>query len=186
MAILGKTDERLEFILDFNKRLAIFDKNVSDLEDWLGEGRKRLDGIKNPTELLSPEDRVTKTMEVQEDINKETEKGEIFPKGGEKVSSDAKKFIKRLETVRSELNKLDAEIKSECAKFSEDVKYFAEFQTGIKAFEPWMKKAEQRIIDGLNQPKSLVESCEVLGECKNFQDERESKLKVLEEAASSA
>merc|ERR1711994_816280 len=101
MEILKKTDERLEFILDFNKRLAIFDKNVSDLEDWLGEGRKRLDGIKNPTELLSPEDRVTKTMEVQEDINKksefcgkqETEKGEIFPKGGEKVSSDAKKFI---------------------------------------------------------------------------------------------
>merc|ERR1712088_1021605 len=84
MAILSKTDDRLEFILDFNKRLAIFDKNVSDLEDWLGEGRKRLDGIKNPTELLSPEDRVTKTMEVQEDINKksefcskqETEKGE--------------------------------------------------------------------------------------------------------------
>merc|ERR1719318_1361310 len=188
MAILGKTDERLEFILDFNKRLAIFDKNVSDLEDWLG------DGIKNPTELLSPEDRVTKTMEVQEDINKksefcgsqETEKGEIFPKGGEKVSSDAKKFIKRLETVRSELNNLDGEIKSECAKFSEDVKYFAEFQTGIKAFEPWMKKAEQRIIDGLNQPKSLVESCEILGDSKNFQDECEAKLKILEEAACSA
>merc|ERR1719220_2759386 len=190
MAILSKTDERLEFI----KRLAIFDKNVSDLEDWLGEGRKRLDGIKNPTELLSPEDRVTKTMEVQEDINKksefcskrETEKGEIFPKGGEKVSSDAKKFIKRLETVRSELNKLDAEIKSECAKFSEDVKYFAEFQTGIKAFEPWMKRAEQRIIDGLVQPKSLVESCEILGNSKSFQDECEAKLKILEEAACSA
>merc|ERR1719188_1932737 len=163
MAILSKTDDRLEFILDFNKRLAIFDKNVSDLEDWLGEGRKRLDGIKNPTELLSPEDRVTKTMEVQEDINKksefcgkqETEKGEIFPKGGEKVSSDAKKFIKRLETVRSELNKLDAEIKSECAKFSEDV-------------------------------KSFVESCEILGDSKNFQEECEAKLKILEEAACSA
>merc|ERR1712192_85460 len=143
---LTKTDERLEFILDFNKRLAIFDKNVTELEDWLGEGRKRLDGIKNPTELLSPEDRVTKTMEVQEDINKksefcgkqETEKAEIFPKQGEKVSSDAKKFIERLKKVRAELNKLDAEIKAECAKFSEDVKYFAEFQTGIKAFDPWM------------------------------------------------
>merc|ERR1712032_777231 len=120
MAILSKTDERLEFILDFNKRLAIFDKNVSDLEDWLGEGRKRLDGIKNPTELLSPEDRVTKTMEVQEDINKksefcgkqETEKGEIFPKGGEKVSSDAKKFIKRLETVFAEKQKLVADLEA--------------------------------------------------------------------------
>merc|ERR1711881_728045 len=60
------------------------------------------------------------------------------------------------------------------------------FQTGIKAFEPWMKKAEQRIVDGLAQPKSLVESCEILGNSKNFQDECETKLKVLEEAACSA
>jgi len=194
MDILSKTDERLDFILDFNKRLAIFNTCVTELEDWLGEGRKRLDGIRNPVELLSPEDRVTKTMEVQEDITKksefcgkqETEKDEIFPKQGEKVSSDAKKFLERLKTVRAELNKLDEEIKTECAKFSEDVKYFAEFQTGIKAFDPWMKKAEQRIIDGLMQPKSLVEACEILGSSKNFQEECEAKLKILEEAAASA
>merc|ERR1712098_414730 len=167
---------------------------VTELEDWLGEGRKRLDGIRNPVELLSPEDRVTKTMEVQEDITKksefcskrEAEKDEIFPKQGEKVSSDAKKFLERIKNVRTELNKLDEEIKTECAKFSEDVKYFAEFQTGIKAFDPWMKKAEQRIADGLMQPKSLVEACEILGNSKNFQDECETKLKVLEEAACSA
>jgi len=194
MEILKKTDDRLAFIDDFNQRLTIFDKNVTELEDWLGEGRKRLDGIKNPTELLSPEDRVTKTMEVQEDINKksdfcgkqETEKADIFPKQGEKISSDAKKFLERLNTVRSELNNLDAEIKSECAKFSEDVKYFAEFQTGIKAFDPWMKKAEQQVVDGLAQPRSLVESCEILGSSKNFQDECEARLAVLEEAAGSA
>lgn len=194
MDILKKTDERLDFILDFNKRLAVFHTCVTELEDWLGEGRKRLDGIRNPVELLSPEDRVTKTMEVQEDITKksefcgkeETEKNEIFPKQGEKVSSDAKKFMERLKNVRTELNKLDEEIKSECAKFSEDVKYFAEFQTGIKAFDPWMKKAEQRIIDGLMQPKSLVEACEILGSSKNFQEECEAKLKILEEAAASA
>merc|ERR1712003_561766 len=138
---------------------------------------------------MSPEDRVTKSMELQEDISRkseftkklEQEKEQIFPKPGEKVSSDAKKFIERLKTVRNELNKLDEEIKFECAKFSEDVKYFAEFQTGIKAFDPWMKKAEQCISDGLMQPKSLVEACEILGTPKNFQDECESKIKILEE-----
>merc|ERR1712168_1409003 len=194
MEILQKTDERLDFILDFNKRLAIWNTCVTELEDWLGEGRKRLDGIRNPVELLSPEDRVTKTMEVQEDITKksefcskqEAERDEIFPKQGEKVSSDAKKFLERIKNVRAELNKLDEEIKTECAKFSEDVKYFAEFQTGIKAFDPWMKRAEQRIIDGLKQPKSLVEACEILGDSKNFQEECEAKLKILEEAAASA
>ena len=47
-------------------------------------------------------------MELQEDLNKkseftkklEVEKEDIFPKAGEKVSSDAKKFIERLKKVR--------------------------------------------------------------------------------------
>merc|ERR1711981_93818 len=152
MEILKKTDERLEFIDDFNKRLNIFDQGVKDMENWLGEGRKRLDCIKSPPQEMSPEDRVTKSMELQEDLNKkseftkklEVEKEDIFPKAGEKVSSDAKKFIERCKKVRGTLNALDDEVGQECAKFSEDVKYWAEFQTGVKVFEPWMKNSEVR------------------------------------------
>ena len=107
MAILMKTDERLLFIDDFNKRLNIFDQGLKEMETWLGEGRKRLDAIKNPPQEMSPEDRVTKSMELQEDLHKkseftkkcEQEKEDIFPKTGEKVSSDAKKFIERLKKV---------------------------------------------------------------------------------------
>ena len=172
--ILKKTDDRLIFIDDFNKRLAVFNQGVTELENWLDEGKKRLDTIKNPVDTCSPEDRVTKSMEVQEDIQKksdfcsklEAEKAEIFPKQGEKISSDARKFIERLKTVRSELNKLDEDVKAECAKFSEDVKYWAEFQTGIKAFDPWLKKAEGRKEVGLKTPASLVEACELLGDAK--------------------
>merc|ERR1711970_426380 len=194
MEILKKTDERLEFIDDFNKRLNIFDQGVKDMENWLGEGRKRLDLIKNPPEEMSPEDRVTKSMELQEDLNKkseftkklEVEKEDIFPKAGEKVSSDAKKFIERLKKVRSTLDALVEEASIECAKFSEDVKFWAEFQTGVKVFEPWLKNAEARKQGGLKKPVSLVEACEILGDSKNLQDNAEAKLMVLEEAAASA
>jgi len=194
MDILGKTDEKLAFIDDFNKRLNVFDVGVGEMENWLGEGRKRLDCIKNPPEEMSPEDRVTKSMELQEDLNKksdftkklETEKEDIFPKQGEKVSSDAKKFIERLKKVRATLDALDAEVSGECAKFSEDVKYWAEFQTGIKVFEPWMKNAEARKTSGLQKPTSLVEACQILGDSKNLQDEAEAKMRVLEEASASA
>merc|ERR1740137_457066 len=194
MDILKKTDERLEFIDDFNKRLNIFDQGVKDMESWLGEGRKRLDLIKNPPEEMSPEDRVTKSMELQEDISKkseftkklEQEKEDIFPKSGEKVSADAKKFIERIKSVRSTLNALEDESSEECAKFSEDVKFWAEFQTGVKVFEPWMKNSEARKIEGLRKPISLVEACEILGDSKNLQDEAEAKLKVVEDAAASA
>jgi len=194
MDILQKTDGKLAFIDDFNKRLNIFDQGISDMENWLLDGRKRLDLIKNPPEEMSPEDRVTKSMELQEDISKksdftkklEQEKEDIFPKPGEKVPSDAKKFIERLKTVRNTLNALEDETGNECAKFSEDVKHWAEFQTGVKVFEPWMKKAEQRKLEGLKKPISLVEACEILGDSKNLQDEAEAKLKVLEEAAASS
>merc|ERR1719187_1174023 len=194
MDILKKIDDKLIFIDDFNKRLNIFDQGVHDMENWLIEGRKRLDLIKSPPEEMSPEDRVTKSMELQEDLNKkseftkklEIEKEDIFPKAGEKVSSDAKKFIERLKKVRSTLDALDEEVSGECAKFSEDVKHWAEFQTGIKVFEPWMKRAEVRKEDGLDKPKTLVEACEILGDSKNLQDEAEAKLKVLEEAAAAS
>merc|ERR1712110_955136 len=55
---------------DFNKRLSVFNVQVTELEGWLAEGRKRIDAIISPTADLSPEDRVTKTMEVQEDLRK--------------------------------------------------------------------------------------------------------------------
>ena len=174
MDVLTKTDERLLFIDDFNKRLSVFNTSLTDLESWLSEGRKRIDTIIAPNADLSPEDRVTKTMEVQEDLHKksefcqkqETEKEDIFPKGDEKVSSDAKKFIARLEKVRKTINSLEDEVRAECAKFSEDVKFWAEFQTGIKEFEPWIKNAETRKNKGLAKPTSLVEACQVLGDSK--------------------
>merc|ERR1712098_116740 len=158
MEILKKIDEKLVFIDDFNKRLHVFDQGLGDMENWLIEGRKRLDMIKSPPEEMSPEDRVTKSMELQEDLNKKSE------------------FTKKLEVEAS----------TECAKFSEDVKHWAEFQTGVKVFEPWMKKAEARKLEGLKKPVSLVEACEILGDSKNLQDEAEAKLRVLEEAAASS
>ena len=178
MEILKKTDEKLEFIDNFNKRLNQFDKDTKEMEEWLDEGRKRLDLIKTPPEEMGPEDRVTKSMELQEDLAKksdftkkiEQEKEDIFPKAGEKVSSDAKKFLERLKLVRATLDGLIKEAGDECAKFSEDVKYWAEFQTGLKIFEPWMRRSEDRKVEGLSKPCSLVEACEILGDCKNLQD----------------
>ena len=51
MAILNKTDEKLAFIDDFNKRLNVFDQGLTDMDNWLQDGRKRLDLIKNPPEV---------------------------------------------------------------------------------------------------------------------------------------
>ena len=172
--VLNNSDEKLAYIDDFNKRLAVFNTSITELEGWLVEGRKRIDVIINPGADLSPEDRVTKTMEVQEDLRKkseftkkqEIEREDIFPKADEKVPSGAKKFNARLEKVRETIDALEEEVKAECSKFSEDVKYWAEFQTAVKEFEPFLKKAEIRKGKGLVKPTTLVEACQILGDSK--------------------
>ena len=119
MVVLAKTDDKLAFIDDFNKRLAIFGTSLVDLEGWLTEARKRVDVIISPTAEFSPEDRVTKTMEFQEDLKRkmdfmakqEAEKQSIFPKPDEgKVSSDAKKFMAKLQKIQDTMNELDNEV----------------------------------------------------------------------------
>ena len=174
ISVLSKTDEKLDFIDDFNKRLAIFNASVNELEGWLTEARKRVDNIISPASAFSPEDRVTKTMEFQEDLRKKIEflaaqegtKEDIFPKPDEKIPSDAKKYIAHLDSLHKTIYAMDEEVKNECAKFSEDVKFWAEFHTGIKEFGPWIKSAESRKCKGLRKPSTLVEACELLGDSK--------------------
>ena len=173
-AVLDKADKKLAAVDDFNKRLAVFNTSLSEIEGWLTEARKRVDTIISPASDLSPEDRVTKTMEFQEDLRKkiefmqkqESEQEDIFPKPDEKVPSAAKKFVAQLDKIRQTMNALDQEVKAECAKFSEDIKFWAEFQTGIKEFEPWVKTAEKRKCKGLVKPTTLIEACEILGDSK--------------------
>ena len=47
------------------------------------------------------------------------------------------RFVERLNGVRAELNILDGDIKAETARFSEDIKYFAEFTTGHHHHPLW-------------------------------------------------
>ena len=66
--------------------------------------------------------------------------------------------------------KTDCETDGSFNSTTKDVKYWAEFQTGVKIFEPWMRRSEDRRVEGLCKPCSLVEACEILGDCKNLQD----------------
>ena len=99
----------------------------------------------------------------------EAEKEDIFPINEDKMPGEAKRFVNRLDKARMTVDALTEEVKAECQKFSQDVKFWAEFQTGVKEFEPWVRKAEVRKKEGLKKPMTLVEACQVLGESKNFQ-----------------
>merc|ERR1712156_560080 len=47
--------------------------------------------------------------------------------------------------------------KIECDKYSNDVKFWAEYRTGIKEYSPWLAGAEKAAAEGLSKPSDLNE-----------------------------
>ena len=74
----------------------------------------------------------------------------------------------------------------ECDNFSEDVKYWAEYKTGIKEFRPWLESAEKKSHEGLAKPLTLDEANAMFASVKDFEQSCLKHLKILNDAATAA
>ena len=74
----------------------------------------------------------------------------------------------------------------ECDNFSEDVKYWAEYKTGIKSFRPWLEGAESKSTEGLSKPQTLDEANAMFAIVNDFDQACIKHLKVLNDASAAA
>merc|ERR1719410_2295844 len=123
------------------------------------EADNQLNDIKNNSDTMTPEDRVSCTMELQEDVSAKVDivlaaiktESDLLPQG-DQVPKDAHKRINDYVTD------LQKRVMTECEHFSEDVKYWAEYKTGIRGFKPWLEASEKRAGGGLSKPQTLDEA----------------------------
>merc|ERR1719449_80356 len=138
-----------------------------------------LKDIKEASGAMLPEDRVARTMDLQEDIAAKLEilkgcaatEAALLPQG-DKVDKDAQAFKNELNRITDYVTKLAADTKIECDKYSNDVKFWAEYRTGIKEFSPWLAGAEKAAAEGLSKPSDL-------NEVKAVSDEWVKKVDIL-------
>merc|ERR1712117_217942 len=91
-----------------------------------------------------------------------------------------------LKRITDYVKKLQADTKIECDKYSNDVKYWAEYRTGIKEFKPWLEGAEKNAAEGLSKPTDLTEVKALDDKVKTFEKNCVNFLKVLESANAAA
>merc|ERR1711892_542839 len=129
LEVTGRFTSTVKTIVDLVANLTAFDASLKTIDAWKDVATAELKDIKEASGAMLPEDRVARTMDLQEDT------------------------------------------KIECDKYSNDVKFWAEYRTGIKEFNPWLAGAEKAIGEGLSKPASLDEvkalSDKVLGFDKN-------------------
>merc|ERR1719510_1747043 len=151
-------DKEIKAIEDFCAALVNFDNSLKAVDGWKDAATAELKDIKEASGAMLPEDRVARTMDLQEDIAAKIEilKGcaatelALLPQGAG-VDAHAQAFKDELNRITDYVTKLAADTKIECDKYSNDVKFWAEYRTGIKEYSPWSAGAEKAAAEGLSK-----------------------------------
>merc|ERR1712223_1690482 len=156
LEVVGRFKSTVQVIVDLVNNLTAFDNSLKTIDAWKDAATTELKDIHESSGGMLPEDRVARTMDLQEDIaakleilksNSQTEL-ELLPQG-DKVPADAQVFKDELARITKYVEDLQAKTKIECDKYSNDVKFWAEYRTGIKEFSPWLAGAEKSATEGL-------------------------------------
>merc|ERR1711994_924207 len=193
LEVVGRFKSTVGKIEELVGALTDFDNSLKTLDAWKDAATAELKDIKEASGAMLPEDRVARTMDLQEDIAAKLEilkanaarELDLLPQG-DKVPADAQAFKDELKRITDYVVKLQADTKVECDKYSNDVKYWAEYRTGIKEFSPWLAGAEKSAAEGLSKPSSLDDVKALDDKVKNFDKSCGNYLKVLTAADAAA
>jgi len=189
LEVVGRFKEKVDIIDDYVSQLNNFDVTLKAMDKWMKEADANLDEIRNHSHKLTPEDRVSSTMELQEDVAEKVEiinkaiasEKDLLPQGDE-VPKDAKDFKIEMNRIDDYVTDLKKRTLKTCEEFSEDVKYWAEYKTGIRGFRPWLESSEEKAKGGLSKPSTLDEANSMMANVNNFDQSCLKHLKILENA----
>merc|ERR1712130_174690 len=161
LEVLGRFKSTVQVIVDLVNNLTAFDNSIKAIDTWKDAATAELKDIKEASGSMLPEDRVARTMDLQEDIAAKLEilkgcaatEANLLPQGAG-VDAHAQAFKDEMKRITDYVTKLAANTKIECDKYSNDVKFWAEYRTGIKEFTPWLASAEKAATEGLTKPTS--------------------------------
>jgi len=193
LEVVQRFQEKVAKIEAFVTKLTEFDGTLKSMQKWMKEADAQLHDIKNTSDKMTPEDRVSYTMELQEDVAAKVKIIEAQVAGeldllpqGEKVPQDAQDYKDELKKVRDYILDLQKRVRTECDNFSEDVKYWAEYKTGIKSFKPWLDNAENKSKEGLSKPQTLDEANSMYAIVNDFAKACVTSLDILNTAEKAA
>ena len=95
------------------------------------------------------------------------------------VPQDAQDYKTELKRIQDYVMDLHKQVMQTCDSFSEDVKFWAEYKTGIKGFKPWLVDAEKKSTEGLTKPQTLDEANAMFAVVKSFEAGCLKHLKVI-------
>ena len=73
LVVVEKFHEKVQKIETFVNKLNEFDKSLKSIDGWMRGAEENLNDVKNHSDQMTPEDRVSHAMELQEDVSAKVE-----------------------------------------------------------------------------------------------------------------
>merc|ERR1719219_3261718 len=124
LEVLMRFKDTVKVIVDLVDNLTAFDNSLKAIDTWKDAATAELKDIKEASGGMLPEDRVARTMDLQEDIAAKLEilktcaatEADLLPQG-DKVPADAQVFKDELARITKYVEDLQANTKIECDKY---------------------------------------------------------------------
>merc|ERR1719223_1298163 len=115
LEVVGRFKDKVTKVEDFCKALGDFDASLKVIKGWMENATSELNDIKSAAGSMLPEDRVARTMDLQEDITSKVEilktnaatEQELLPQG-DKVPQDAQDYKDELNRITKYVMDLEA------------------------------------------------------------------------------
>merc|ERR1711997_237302 len=160
----------------FNLQAAIEDLELRQKK--FGSTKATIDGMYSKIQA----DYACMTQTLPEDKKDFAAEADLLPQG-DKVPQDAQDYKAELKRIQDYVIDLHKRVMATCDSFSEDVKFWAEYKTGIRGFKPWLTAAEKTSTEGLSKPQTLDEANAMFAVVKAFEAGCLKHLKILDDAA---
>merc|ERR1719283_812010 len=167
LEVTGRFKATVTKIEELVAALTAFDGSLKSIDAWKDAATAELTDIK---EDIAAKLEIIKGCATTEQA--------LLPQG-DKVPADAQAFKDELARITKYVTELQANTKIECDKYSNDVKFWAEYRTGIKEFSPWLAGAEKAAAEGLSKPSDLAEVKALNDKVNSFDKNCANYLKVL-------
>merc|ERR1711971_1184612 len=131
LEVVGRFKEKVDKIDEFVAELKNFDVTLKEIDAWMTGADKELD-TKTASDKMTPEDRVSYTMELTEDVAAKVDvitkcvaaEAALLPQG-DQVPQDAQDYKAELKRIQDYVIDLHKRVMATCDSFSEDVKFWA-------------------------------------------------------------
>lgn len=173
LTIIGKCDDALTKLYDYNEFLTKTVYDARELRKWAEPTQEKLNFLRTTTEMTVED--ITKERLVLKDI-KEVKYPLIEPLDNNykdllqefdlEKSSTARKTLDEWTEIKNLATEVCQTIEDEAGKITPDQRLYADYYVGIKAFKPWMAEIEKTVKIPMKNPDSLEKAIELLGQQK--------------------